>query len=1015
MIKYLLGILFITLSINAYAGGDSTYMQHFNIEKGLPSNGIYSVAEDDLGYIWFSTDNGLVKYNGYSYKVFTASNGLPTKDVWKLYLDKRGRLWVHTHAYKIGYIKNDQYKTMVTSTKIIYPIYIASDNRNTYFLYNESNHFRLVTVDSADSITNTDLSTQSAILSPKCILYTRDNNTFYKRDLSRGEKDLQKTCTINNNNNNPFSFTANTTGIFYNTIYNFSFLNNYAQTINTDNCEVKKIDLTDIKGQSEENIYTAYTNQDSLVLITSKNIYIFDSSFKMQEKIQLAPILPPSSQVAYYFEDKFRNTWFTTNGDGAWCKVRPSEIFHINNTLDVLSNAKMVGTAAGGSSFWWQKESTTLYILDSGKKISTYSFPKNTLLRGVSAAGESEAFLCFNQSLSIYNTQTKHFSNFITKYHIRHLVEDIKGGNNAPLILNDSLAINQYLTNKTSVSLTHNGFFIKGYVGVSVAQLSGDTLFVHTLEQERYTDMIHDTVDNLFILYNGAKLSIFDPITEKKITLTPEELSYLNINSISAAEVDRFSNLYVIDNEKLVIYNFRSGQIKYVTTDFNFIDAQLKIYNDQLIISGLFGLSYAKIKGPLSISSFNVIANAKNSYYSRLYSQTINNERDILLASDKGIFDIYMSSLRIKNAIFNPASNEFFKLTLSTPYQAVIKDNDTLVIDQKNQKINLDAINFFGTGSVQYHYYISGYNTDWQQSVSGEMYIGDIKPHAYYKVYCTVSDNLWKRKEIIFYLYVPPYWYQSIQWKVFFWICGVLLVLTALLLVILSTRTIVARSNEKKRMLTELELRAVYAQINPHFVFNTLSAALYFINKKRFDDAYIHVNKFSRLIRAYLKSSQDRYILLSEEIEMLSNYMDLQRTRFEGKFDFNIDVDNKLPTQNIRIPSLLVQPLVENAINHGLFHKGEGGHLELKFMQGADGSELICIIDDNGVGRERAKELKKHNSAKPESYGTKLTQQLIEIFKEYEKMDISLEYIDKQSPNTGTTVIITIKNIKYVT
>jgi LytS/YehU family sensor histidine kinase len=224
----------------------------------------------------------------------------------------------------------------------------------------------------------------------------------------------------------------------------------------------------------------------------------------------------------------------------------------------------------------------------------------------------------------------------------------------------------------------------------------------------------------------------------------------------------------------------------------------------------------------------------------------------------------------------------------------------------------------------------------------------------------------------------------------------------------------VARANQKKRMLTELELRAVYAQINPHFVFNTLSAALYFINRKRFDDAYTHVNKFSRLIRAYLKSSQDRYILLSEEIEMLTNYIDLQRTRFEGKFDFDIQIDNKIPTQNIKIPSLLLQPLVENAINHGLFHKGDKGLLQLKFIQGVSGSELICIIDDNGVGREKAKEIKKSSSARQESYGTKLTQQLIEIFKEYENMPIELEYIDKHAPETGTTVKITIKNIKYV-
>ncbi|MGN6566476.1 MAG: hypothetical protein ACTHJ0_00915, partial [Flavipsychrobacter sp.] len=112
--------------------------------------------------------------------------------------------------------------------------------------------------------------------------------------------------------------------------------------------------------------------------------------------------------------------------------------------------------------------------------------------------------------------------------------------------------------------------------------------------------------------------------------------------------------------------------------------------------------------------------------------------------------------------------------------------------------------------------------------------------------------------------------------------------------------------------------------------------------------------------------------------------------------------------------SLLLQPLVENAINHGLFHRKEGGKLILKFMQGTVTDELICIIDDNGVGREKAKEIKSASGIKYESYGTKLTKQLIDVFAEFEKMGITLEYIDKQQPETGTIVKLTIKNIKYV-
>jgi LytS/YehU family sensor histidine kinase len=215
-------------------------------------------------------------------------------------------------------------------------------------------------------------------------------------------------------------------------------------------------------------------------------------------------------------------------------------------------------------------------------------------------------------------------------------------------------------------------------------------------------------------------------------------------------------------------------------------------------------------------------------------------------------------------------------------------------------------------------------------------------------------------------------------------------------------------------MLTDLELRAIHAQINPHFIFNTLSTALYFISRREYDNAYGHVNKFSHLLRSYLKSSHDRYVLLSEEIDMLKRYVDLQQTRFEEKFDFELNVDNKIPVNNIQIPSLLLQPLVENAINHGLFHRKDKGLLKLSFGQGTTSDHLIVIIDDNGIGRAEAMRLKQESAADKESYGSQLTQKLMDIFRRYEAMDIEIQYIDKELPQTGTIVRLMIGNIRYI-
>jgi LytS/YehU family sensor histidine kinase len=155
--------------------------------------------------------------------------------------------------------------------------------------------------------------------------------------------------------------------------------------------------------------------------------------------------------------------------------------------------------------------------------------------------------------------------------------------------------------------------------------------------------------------------------------------------------------------------------------------------------------------------------------------------------------------------------------------------------------------------------------------------------------------------------------------------------------------------------------------------------------------------------------------LLSEEIDMLTRYIELQQARFEHRFNYSITVDNKVPAANIQIPSLLLQPLVENAINHGLFHRREaGGLLLLSFEHGADHNELICRIEDNGIGRESAAAMKRSFDADRESYGSKLTEKLMSVFRQYEAMDIRITYVDKQAPETGTIVTLTIKNIRYI-
>lgn len=179
------------------------------------------------------------------------------------------------------------------------------------------------------------------------------------------------------------------------------------------------------------------------------------------------------------------------------------------------------------------------------------------------------------------------------------------------------------------------------------------------------------------------------------------------------------------------------------------------------------------------------------------------------------------------------------------------------------------------------------------------------------------------------------------------------------------------------------------------------------------DDAYNHISKFSRLLRSYIKSSRNKYILLSEEIKNLTNYIDLQQTRFKERFTYTISIDESIGVSTIWIPSLLLQPFVENAIEHGLLPLTTNGELNIRFNKGPADRSIICTIEDNGIGRKESKLSKIPNPGKDESYGELLIKDLVSIFNKYEHMRIHVSYQDKTPPLSGTIVTINIEGNEF--
>lgn len=218
---------------------------------------------------------------------------------------------------------------------------------------------------------------------------------------------------------------------------------------------------------------------------------------------------------------------------------------------------------------------------------------------------------------------------------------------------------------------------------------------------------------------------------------------------------------------------------------------------------------------------------------------------------------------------------------------------------------------------------------------------------------------------------------------------------------------------EFNKKIAEVELQALRAQMNPHFMFNSLNSIKSYILKAGPLEAAEYLTNFATLIRSILHNSREKQVSLQKEIDALLLYIDLEKMRFPDKFDFMYMISEGVPVEDLMIPPLILQPYVENAIWHGLLHKSEKGNLKITLSRSEGMVE--CIIRDDGIGRAKAMELKKRSARKYKSMGMGITRDRIEIHNRMNELGISVEIIDHKDENnhpTGTSVMISFP-IKY--
>ena len=330
-----------------------------------------------------------------------------------------------------------------------------------------------------------------------------------------------------------------------------------------------------------------------------------------------------------------------------------------------------------------------------------------------------------------------------------------------------------------------------------------------------------------------------------------------------------------------------------------------------------------------------------------------------------------------------------------------------LSYDDNYFTIEFVALDYSHPEKNAYAYKLEGVNDRWMHT-KNENFASytNIDPGKYvFKVRGTNSDGVWNMEgDELGIIIKPPFW---MSW----WFRS--LIITMVTFALAGTVYLIIKREKQKtainKKISELKLQALQAQMNPHFIFNTINAIQYFISKNDNESAYFYLTKFSRLLRRTLENSENMSIPLAEELETLTLYMELQLLRYGNKFSYHIDVGSEIDTQLTEIPSMILQPYIENAIQHGLNSKRKGGKLDIQLKQ--NNGTLVCVIQDNGVGIKKSLSLKKTKGTDHTSSGMKLTEERLEIIStaHKENIDVTIEDLSElNEKENGTRVILKI-------
>lgn len=967
--------LLIYMVLSIYLSGlyaQQPVFKHFTVDDGLPSSEVYNVIQDSKGYMWFSSDKGVSCFDGYHFKTFSAQDGLSDNTVFEIAKDSKGQLWFCSFSGKIFYFKNSRFFTVPLADSII--------DKIKYGVVND------IYVDSKDTVwvgvNNLGI----------CKIDPHYRASIIRYDVPKRNEYCLKKMDGNQG------------------ILAFKILSDKGSRKLLVNDKKYTSPIKLMRTPASQKIIYLQLHDHSILLAYDKWIALVNES-----GIVASTYL--TKRILSICEDVNNNLWIGFYTGGVKTYNNPEEIFQISSDtyLDSLSVSKI--KTDNENSMWFTTLESGVYYLPS------FAFQSYTIVDGLGSnkvmgitGYQNKIFAQLNDG-SIYRIYNKRIQKIFTSSPKRksssacmlmHSDQTIwLGGSiySGTIIINQEGKVIKKFPTMTSLSFyedanhltwigTHNGIKTqKGSVIEGIKKTS--SLRVETVCEQNKKLWI-GSLDGLWSFYKDSLIyeGGHNPLFKNRIAdIKKSEDDILWMASKGAG-------LLIQDKNKVYQIEEKDGLASNICNAV-FIDEQKNIW-----VATNKGISWIRVKNlekkQFLISNYN----NKNGLLSNEVNKIYVWGGKVWIASNHGI--ILFDTNKKKSNVYTPPV--YFSKIKINQEDTVNNDDYILTYRQNNIAFEFVGLSYKNEGSLNYKYRLEGLDSNWIYTNRTNVQYTTLTPGRYsFKVMAQNSDGYWSAlPAVVNFTIARPFW--TSWWFVII----VLLSFIGIVIVGFKWRVNKIRKKEHERMMMNkqvvaLELKALKAQMNPHFTFNSINALQYYFDHHQPEKAHNYLSKFALLIRNTLDNSERSFIPIHEELEVLKLYMELESMRFKKQLNYRIIIDENIDSDYEQIPPMLIQPYIENAIWHGLLPKNEEGNLTIKLEK--EEEYIRCSIEDDGIGRERAEELKKQKKQLHKSFGMMLTKERLDLLNSTVDGRLNVTVVDlkdEKSNPTGTRVEILI-------